>query len=276
MSNIIRTIVYLSVLFVLFSCAGYFFGGVFGTLVAIVFLGIFNILFYLYYDRIFIRMYRAEKADEDKCKTLYDLVKEVSDKAKVNAPDLYLVNISAPNILLVGKDMSHTIIMMSSGLIQLCTEKELEAVISREVAHIINDNVMLRTLSAVMGCFVLYPAEVLQWKTLSLKKELRALASVPAYLFAPFAALIVRAAVSSAEVFAIDACGAKLSKKPKYLASALEKISHEIKFRPLKFGCHATSHLFIINPFNGSALSRFFSISPPVKERMERLEKMSV
>ena len=91
-------------------------------------------------------------------------------------------------------------------------------------------------------------------------------------ILAPFIARLVQLAASRKREFLADATGAKLTRYPKGLASALRKIKSHNR-RPMKVDA-ATAHMFFVNPFAGKALKGLFSTHPPIDKRISILEKM--
>ena len=91
-------------------------------------------------------------------------------------------------------------------------------------------------------------------------------------------AMIIQFAISRSREFLADETGAKLTKDPFSLASALEKISSNVKAHPLKqMGTtEATAHLFISNPFRGKGFINMFSTHPSTEERVKRLRSMKL
>ncbi|MEA3229446.1 MAG: M48 family metalloprotease [archaeon] len=276
MSDIIRFIAFLSVIMLIFIVIGYLVCGLVGIFAALIFFGLLNLVFYFYSDKIILKFYKASRAEKKKYKSVYDVIETFSEEAGISQPNLYIVKTTTPCAFLVGKGQDNASIVLTTGLVQLCDEREMEAVISYEFACIVNNSMLLGTFSAtVAGVFSFLP-EWLLWK-MSIRSKRKEVMNVLLVVFAPFlvfSAVVVRLAMSSSQVFEADAAAAKISKKPKNLASALVKIDREIKYRPLKYGTCATIHLFIVNPFNGSVLSNLFSIFPPTDKRTERLDKL--
>ncbi len=273
MSNAIRFIFLSSVPLLLLAAIGYLLAGAVGSFFALVFFGIFTFVSYLFSEKIIVRMYHARPADNKENQVYHAAADKLAKDAGVDVPKLYVIDTCTPTVLVFG--MRNASVAVTTGLIQLCDEKEVEAVISYELAHIANKDVCLSTFSAILSSVILYLPEMLWWKAVNAEGKEGSALRVPALAAAPFAAIIARSAMSGSLAVAADVSAARISGKPRCLASALEKISREVRFRPLKFGSHATSHLFIMNPFNGTALSKFFVPRLTVKERMQRLEKMA-
>ena len=91
---------------------------------------------------------------------------------------------------------------------------------------------------------------------------------------APLAAAILRMTISRSRELEADKTGALLS-NPLHLATALEKISSDVKARPMQ-GNNAMSTLFIVNPFRADFMTKLFSTHPPMEERVSILRKMAV
>ena len=101
------------------------------------------------------------------------------------------------------------------------------------------------------------------------------LGAVLTIFLAPIAALLVQLAISRTREFAADEGGARLSRKPIALASALEKIEKSATQRRAQ-GNPALSQLYIVNPFRGSALVELFSTHPPTRKRVARLQQFTI
>ncbi|NOQ55337.1 MAG: M48 family metalloprotease [Nanohaloarchaea archaeon] len=275
MSNITRLILILSVPFILFSVVGYVLAGFFGAFSGLVLFGVFNIFLYYYSENIIIRMYCARPLSREKYPIIHKSVFDLSKNAEISEPQLYIVDADTPSAFVCGMKKPF-VIAVTSGLVQVCDEREVEAVIAREFAQIMGGHVLVSTLSSMFSLSLLYPFEKILGYCISKKKGYDAIFRIPALIVAPFAAVFVRAANRASFSIELDGAGAKLSKKPACLSSALEKISREVKYRPLKVGSHATTALFISNPFNGSLLSKFFLVHPTLEVRIAGLKKLVI
>jgi len=94
-------------------------------------------------------------------------------------------------------------------------------------------------------------------------------------VIAPVAATLIQMAISRSREYLADASGARMSGRPKALASALAKLSRGAQLKPLDAN-PATAHLFIVNPLSGNRVMNLFSTHPPIEKRIERLMKMKL
>ena len=160
---------------------------------------------------------------------------------------------------------------------ELLDEDEIEGVLSHEVAHIKNRDILLSTIAATLAAAISYVAEMLWWSSVfggNGRETRNVWAILPVLILAPLAATLVQLAISRGREFYADETGAKLSRKPKALASALKKIAAYASTMPMNTGSSATSHLWIVNPFKAGFFTKLFSTHPPVEERVKRLESM--
>ena len=86
--------------------------------------------------------------------------------------------------------------------------------------------------------------------------------------------MIIQFAISRSREFMADETSARLTKQPKHLASALQKLEDYSRRIPLKMGNESTSALFIVNPFTGRKALNLFSTHPTTQDRVARLNSL--
>jgi heat shock protein HtpX len=94
-----------------------------------------------------------------------------------------------------------------------------------------------------------------------------------AVILAPLAAAIIQMALSRSREYAADHDGAEISKRPLWLASALEKIERAAKEIPNEQAeaNPASAPLYIINPLTGGGMDNLFSTHPNTENRIAAL-----
>jgi len=235
---------------------------------------------YYYSDQMVLSMSGARPVTHEEEPHLWNTVEGLSLAAGV--PKLYLIEDSAPNAFATGRDPQHAALAVTRGLLDKMNRVELEGVIGHEMAHIRNYDIRFMMLVAVLvGTVVLLS----DWMTRSLWYGGRrrrgsggggilALIGLVFVILSPLFAQLMRLAMSRRREFLADAEGARLTRYPEGLASALEKISADPD--PLEAANKATAHLFIYNPLRdyGGWLNNLFSTHPPVEERAKLLREM--
>jgi len=248
---------------------GYLLGGFSGALVALIFSFILNFVSYWYSDKIVLSIYRAKEISAAENPMIHQVVNELSDEAKIPKPKIYLVGMSVPNAFATGRNPKNAAIAVTSGLLEYLEPEEIKGVLAHEISHIKNRDTLIQTLAATV-------AGAITWLSYGLlfDRDRSGFGALFMFIFAPLAAGLVRMAISRSREYLADELGAKLSKNPLGLASALEKISKIAKARPLNIN-PSTSHMFIVNPLSARGLTTLFSTHPPVEERIKRLKEMA-
>jgi len=232
---------------------------------------VLNLFMYFYADKWVLSMYRAKIVSEAENPTLHRIVEKLAQNARIPKPKIAVVPTEVPNAFATGRSPSHSVVAVTTGALSLLTEEELEGVLAHEDAHIKNRDMLINTMAAIIGAAITY----VLYFTIFAGRERERSAS-PLFLLllpvVPFAAMLVRLAISRGREYGADEAGASISKKPLALASALRKIQESVAKRPLTHGNPSTTHLFIVNPFRGVSLASLFSTHPPTEERIKRLE----
>ncbi|RLJ08547.1 MAG: protease HtpX [Candidatus Aenigmatarchaeota archaeon] len=268
----LNTILLLGTLTGILLAVGWFLGGFFGMFFALIFSFIINMFSYWYSDRIVLSMYKAKPLEDEKIR---NIVKKLAREAKIPEPKLYLVPSETPNAFATGRNPGHSAIAITKGLLNKLEEKEIEGVLSHEIGHIKNRDMLVSTVAATVAGAVSYLAQIGYFSLFfsDSEREGNLLGLVFIIVFAPLAAFLIRLAISRSREFKADRTGALICKNPEALASALRKISGFVKEHPMR-GSAATSHLWIVNPFKEDWFVNLFSTHPPVEERIRRLLDM--
>jgi heat shock protein HtpX len=270
----LATIMLLSVLTAIFLVVGWAIAGVLGSIIALFMAIVINFISYWYSDKIVLKMYRAEKLENEK---LEKILENLAKNAKIAKPELYLIKEKIPNAFATGRGPKKSAIAVTSGLLEL-DDEEIEGVLAHEIAHIKNRDVLISTVAAAIGGAVSFLAQMGYWMLFlngERRSEMNILGLLAIIIFAPLAAFFVRMAISRNREYKADYSGAILCKKPKALASALKKISAHTEKAYIK-GPSATSHLWIVNPFKQDWFNSLFSSHPPIQKRIEILEEMEI
>ena len=166
---------------------------------------------------------------------------------------------------------------------------ELEGVISHELSHIGNRDILLSTVVVVLVGLIALLAGVFRSSMLfgfgggRRKNEGEAglillIIGIVLSILAPIAAVLIQLAISRKREYLADTDGALLTRYPEGLADALQKISRYDQ--PMKYANNATAHLFISDPFGPrkellGGLSKLFSTHPPIEDRIRILREMA-
>ncbi|NOX20297.1 MAG: zinc metalloprotease HtpX [Nitrospirae bacterium] len=279
--NTFKTFLFMFALMLLFIWVGGAIGGKTGMTIALVLALLMNLGTYWFSDRIVLAMYRAREVTEAEAPGLYSMVRQLSQKAGLPMPRVYIIDADQPNAFATGRNPKHAAVAVTTGIMRILTEEELAGVIAHELAHIKHRDILISTIAATIAGAISYLANMAQWALLfggfsrDDEEGGNPIAAFIIMIIAPIAAVIVQMAISRSREFAADAGGARIAGNPRWLASALRKLEMAAKAVPLNAN-PATSHLFIVNPLSGRSLMKLFSTHPPIEERIARLEAMSL
>jgi heat shock protein HtpX len=196
--------------------------------------------------------------------------------AELPMPKVAIVPLDTPNAFATGRNPDNAVIAATEGILKTLDDDELEGVIAHEMAHIKDRDILVMTVAASVAMIIAFAARmILIQMFFNRNRNVNPWLIAIAAITAPIAALLVQLAISRSREYKADRVGATTIYKPWALANALNKLEMANKRRPMRKANPATSSLFIVNPFSGSAFVTIFSTHPPMKERIRRLEAMS-
>ncbi len=289
-STYLKITVLFGVLTGLLMAIGYVVGLYFGDPVtfvgfALVLAAVFNFVAYFYSDSLTIRLTRAKIIQESDNPTLFRVVRNVAQKANIPMPKVGVVDSPQPNAFATGRGPNKAVVCATSSILQTLTPDELEAVIGHEVGHVIHRDVLMSSIAATMAGAISYIGNIAMYSLLfggggRNRSGGGSGLLLLAVVLVPLGATFVRLGISRNDEYSADEYGAKLTRNPGGLISALEKITDKAKSKPISTNpsqapSPATASLWIVNPFRGSSLVELFSTHPSLPHRVERLKKVA-
>ncbi|MBI5286127.1 MAG: zinc metalloprotease HtpX [Deltaproteobacteria bacterium] len=278
--NFFKTTILLAVLTAILVWAGDAMGGKGGAMTALIFAGVMNLGAYWFSDRIVLMMYRAKEVSEGEAPQFYDIVRDLTMKAGLPMPRVYIMDNDTPNAFATGRNPSHAAVAVTTGIMRILTREELAGVIGHELAHIRNRDILISTIAATIAGAISYLAHMAQWAAIfggrgNDERGGNPLALIFMMVIAPLAATIIQLAISRSREYGADAIGADICGNPHNLASALKKLELANRRLPMVGANEATAHMFIVSPLRGGGLLTLFSTHPPIQERVKRLEALA-
>jgi heat shock protein HtpX len=281
--NALKTTFLLGTLTALLVGIGHLMGGNEGAVMAFGISLAMNFVTYWWSDRIVLGMHGAHEVAPDELPQLHAMVERLAARAGIPKPRVYVIDEPHPNAFATGRGPSRSAVAVTSGILRVLNEAELEGVLAHELGHVKNRDILVATIAASLAGAISMLASMLRWGAMfggyrdrddrDGGNPLGAIGLLLAIIVAPLVALLVQMAVSRSREYGADETGAELSGQPENLARALAKISHVGEQVPLSTATQGTAHLFISNPFGG--ISSWFSTHPPVEQRIARLRAMA-
>jgi len=288
-SNIRKTWVLITLFLIFIIGLGWVFSQYFQNpsilIYAVIFSLVMNIISFWYSDKIVLGITRAKPIEKRDNPELYRIVENLCITAGLPTPKIYITPEAQPNAFATGRDKDHAVIAVTRGLLEKLDKQELEGVISHELSHVGNKDMLLMTVVVVLVGFV---SLISDWFMRSLwwggfrrrggeegqAGSILALVGIILAVISPIVAILIQLAISRKREFLADATGALLTRYPEGLARALEKIAADKTL--MKTASTATAHLYIANPFKGKGFLTFFMTHPPIEDRIKALREMEI
>ena len=268
--NTMRTGLLMAALMGLFLAAGYLLGREQGMLIAFVMAAGMNLFAYWNADKMVLRMHGARQVDRQSAPEFYGMVEELSQRAGLPMPKVYIMDNPQPNAFATGRNPENAAVAATTGLLQLLDRDEIAGVMAHELAHVKNRDTLVMTMTATIAGAISMLANFGMFfgGGRDRNNPLGAIGVILMVILAPLAAMLVQMAISRTREYGADRGGAEISGQPLALASALAKISgaaHRIE-NPTAEANPATAHMFIINPLSGQRMDGLFSTHPDPAE----------
>src|SRR5215217_696637 len=270
----LRTVILMAALGGLLVVIGYAIGGI---KIASVFLGIallMNFVAFWFSDKIAIASAGAKPVSEDEAPRLYQMVRELTTRAHLPMPRLYVMPSEQANAFATGRNPKHAAVAVTRGITRLLSEDELRGVLAHELAHVRHRDILITSVASAIGGAITYLGYMLLFfGGDDDESPLGLISSLALVILAPIAATIIQLAISRQREFSADATGAEITGNPESLASALERLEEGAKAMPMQVN-QAAEPLYIVKPFSGGGIASLFSTHPPIEERVRRLRQM--
>ena len=277
--NWLKTSLLMAAIMALFGLIGSYLGGASGMIMALLFGGVMNVFAYWFSDKMVLRMYNAQEVDEASAPQFYAMVRDLSQRAGLPMPRVYLIDEAQPNAFATGRNPEHAAVAATTGILHLLSARELRGVMAHELAHVQHRDILISTISATMAGAISSLANFAMFFGGRDEdgRPANPIASLLVALLAPLAATLIQMAISRAREFEADRGGAAISGDPDALADALTKIDAYARGIPMPTAeAHpATAQMMIMNPLSGGGIAGLFSTHPSTEERVERLREMA-
>jgi len=277
--NWFKTTILMAGILALFGAVGAMIGGRQGMIVALLFGGVTNIFAYWFSDKIVLKMYNAREVDESSSPYLYNMVRELTQRAGLPMPRVYIIDEAQPNAFATGRSPEHAAVAATSGIMRLLSERELRGVMAHELTHVRNRDTLISTISAtIAGAISVLANFGLFFGGRGDGERGNPLLAILVMILAPIAAMVIQMTISRTREYGADAGGAEISGDPDALVDALAKIDAYAKGIPMEtVERHPeTAQMMILNPLSGGhGLRSLFSTHPSTEDRIARLRAMA-
>lgn len=243
--------------------------------------GIYVLISYYAGSRMALGLNGAQEIKKNDNPRLWRIVENLTITEGMPMPKVYIIKDPAPNAFATGRDPNHAVVGVTTGLLDMMKDQELEGVMAHELGHIKNYDIRVSLIAFALVAVISILADILLRMTFFRGRgdnnsgnsgALFLLLGIIGAILAPIIATCIQLAISRRREYLADATGALTTRYPDGLASALAKIGQYGS--SLKSENASTAHMFFANPLRGKSMASLFSTHPPVEERIKRLQAM--
>ncbi len=271
--NTLKTAALLGLLSALLLFIGETLGGAQGLVIAFGLAIVTNVVSYWFSDKIVLKMYRARQVGPEH--PLHELTAHLAHKAGLPTPKVYVIPDESPNAFATGRNPSHAAVAATEGILRVLSQDELAGVIAHELAHVKHRDILISSVAATIAAAIMMSSRMaFFFGGRDDRGGSSPLTGLVMLVLAPIAAMLIQMAISRSREYAADAGAARIVGSPHGLVNALRKIEAFAKRVPLDAN-PATAHMFIVQPFTGSALMSLFATHPPMEKRIAALQAWS-
>jgi heat shock protein HtpX len=233
-------------------------------------------------DALAIRAARAVPADEARYPEYFAVMRELSTKAGIPMPRLYVSPEPQPNAFATGRNPEHAAVAVTEGLLAACSWDEIRGVLAHELMHVRNRDILIGSVAAAVATGISFIANMAMWGAMfggggDDDEGGNPIALLATALLAPIAAGLLQMALSRSREFEADRSGAELIGTGEPLAQALQKLEVYAARVPMEIA-PAQAQAFIVNPLTGRQVSfaNLFRTHPTTEARVERLRSAAL
>lgn len=276
--NVFKTTILLTLMAALFVGIGFLLGRTVGLVIGLV-LGLVMVGgSYWKSDKIAVRAARGVPVTEQQMPQYYAIVRDLTQRAGLPMPKLYVTPDQQPNAFATGRNPEHAAVAVTQGILEICTWDELRGVLAHEISHVGNRDILISSVAAVIAMAITMLAQMAMWGGAMFMggddNEGENIVGLLALMFlAPLAATLLRMALSRNREHEADRYGAKLIGTGEPLARALEKLEVASKQIPMPTARREMAPLYIVSPLAGAKVSmaKMFADHPATGERIAYL-----
>jgi heat shock protein HtpX len=244
-------------------------------LVPAILLGAFSLAQFFFSDTLALRSMGARTVSEEEYPRLHAQVGRLAQQADLPKPDVAVADNRTPNAFATGRSPSHGVVCVTTGLLEVLDDEELEGVIAHELAHIKNRDVAVMTIASFLSTIAFL---IVRWGWLFGGRNRNGAPVIVAILVSlvvwVVSFLLIRA-LSRYREYSADRGAVAITGKPSALASALMTISGRMDRVPEEdLREQAEMNAFFIIPISKGFIGKIARTHPPTEKRIEALREM--
>ncbi|MHA2273167.1 MAG: M48 family metalloprotease [Candidatus Hodarchaeales archaeon] len=262
-------------LFVVMILLLYFIGLLLGIppILILILGGIFIFITYWWSDSFALKMTGAQLVTPSEAPRLHEMVDELAHRANIPKPKVAIVRNHTPNAFATGRNHSHGLVAVHTGLLDIMPEEEVMAVLAHEISHIKHRDTLIQAIAASFGLSIMLMARMALFGAMfGDDRGTSPITALIVWIFAPIAAILIQLAISRGREYKADRRAAELLGTPEPMARALWRLQQG---RPDPRANPGMAHMYIRSPLGKSGVAGLFSTHPDIEDRIGRLQRLA-
>ncbi len=253
-----------------------------GAVLIAVIAGALFLVQYFTSDKIALFSMGAREVTPQQAPELHAAIERLCIQANLPKPHVAVAQTPMPNAFAVGRSPRTATVCATTGLLDLLTPPELEAVLAHELTHVQNRDVLVMTIASFFASIAAFIVQMGFWFGGAFGGDnnddgpgaiVVILVSAVVYVVS----FVLLQALSRYREFAADRGSAIITGRPSALISALLKISgtmQQIPQRDLRAASSELAAFYIFPPKAKQAVAGLFATHPPLEARIAALQRL--
>jgi heat shock protein HtpX len=232
-------------------------------------------------DKIALASLGAHVVSPQQAPELHAMIERLCITANLPKPRVAIAQTAMPNAFAVGRSPSTATVCATTGLLELLSPAELEAVLAHELTHVQNRDVLVMTIASFFASVASFIVQMGFWFGGMFGDDddngpgfiVVILVSAVVYMIS----FVLLQALSRYREFAADRGSAIITGRPSALISALYKISggmQRIPTRDLRAANSELAAFYIFPPKAKQTLASVFATHPSLEVRVAALQRL--
>jgi heat shock protein HtpX len=233
-------------------------------------------------DKIALFSMGAREVTPQQAPKLHAIIERLCVTANLPKPRVAIAQTPMPNAFAIGRSPKTATVCATTGILDLLSDAELEAVLAHELTHVQNRDVLVMTIASFFASIASFIVQMGFWFGGGIGGDDRdnnnpsffvvILVSAVVYVIS----FVLLQALSRYREFAADRGSAIITGRPSALISALMKISGgmaQIPQRDLRAANSELAAFYIFPPKATQSIANLFSTHPPLDARIKALQR---
>jgi heat shock protein HtpX len=239
---------------------------------------------YYFSDKLILLSLGAREVSEQEAPQLHDMVGRLAALTGMPKPKVAIIESNVPNALATGRDPNHSVVAVTTGILETLDAEEMEAVLAHEMSHVIHRDMRVMAMASFFATVASFIVQTGLWGGFGggygdREDRDRGNSFILIFLVSivvwAISFVLIRT-LSRYREYSADRGSAIITGQPSKLASALVKISGRMQRIPVQDlrQVEAGNTLMFFPAISRGSVSEIFSTHPSLEHRLAKLQEM--